>query len=64
MRGMEEGCDGTLLVETDARGKGEHIDAAQLAVGRLVHQAFYGGNGFRVSRLPQICKQRFGLTHP
>src|SRR5258708_12606405 len=63
MRGVEKGRDGALFVEACACGEREHIDAAQLAVGRLVHQAFYGSSGFGVSRLPQTCEQRFGLTH-
>src|SRR5258708_28981280 len=63
MRGVEKGRDGALFVEAGACGEREHIDAAQPAVGRLVHQAFYGSSGFGVSRLPQTCEQRFGLTH-
>ena len=60
---MQEGADRLLLVEAARGRKSEHVDAAKLAVDRLVHKAFYGGNGFRISRLPQNREQWFGLTH-
>src|SRR4029077_19851619 len=50
-------------VEAVLGGEIEHVDAAQLAIGRVANRVLDGGNAVRLGRLPQHAEKRFGFTH-
>ncbi len=60
---MEEGRDGTLLVETPLCGKFQHVDAAECAIRSFLNQLLDGVHGGGISRLAQNRKQIFGFAH-
>ena len=60
---MEKGANDPLLIEAMSAGKGQGIDAAEVAVLAFAHQALDGGDGFGVSRLPQGGEQGVGFAH-
>ena len=60
---MQERGDGPLFVEAVLGGEIEHIDAAQLAIGRFANRPLDGGHAIGVGRLPQHIKKGFGLAH-
>ena len=57
LAGLQERRDRPLFVEPFVAGKVEHVDARQLAIGRIAHKSFKRGDTIGISRLPQNCKQ-------
>ena len=57
LAGLQERRNRPLFVEPFVAGKVEHVDARQLAIGRIAHQSFKRGDAIGISRLPQDCKQ-------
>jgi hypothetical protein len=44
-------------------GEIEHIDAAEIAIGRVTDRLLDGGNATGISRLPQHAEKSFRIAH-
>ena len=62
-RGMQKGCNGALLIDPGSAREIDHIDAAEVAIGRVPHQLLDRPSGFEVGRLPQEREQIAGFAH-
>ncbi len=62
-RGVQERGDGAFFVEAVLGGKIEHIDAAEIAIGRVAHRALDRGDAIGIGRLPQHIEESFGFAH-
>ena len=60
---MKKRGNGPLFVKALICGKGKHIDAAQLAIGRFAHTALYGSDAIGFGRLPQHIEKSFRFAH-
>ena len=57
---MQEGGDHPLLVEAVLGGEVEHVDAAELAIGRLAHQPLDRGNAWASADCRSTLKRASG----
>lgn len=61
--GVQKCRDGFLLIETMRIGKGERIDAVEVAVRAAHDQIFDALDRLRVGRLSQGCKKHVHFAH-
>ena len=60
---MQERSERPLLVEAMLSGEIEHVDAAEIAVGRVADRLLYGSDASRIGRLPQHAEKGFRFAH-
>ena len=60
---MQKGRDRFLFVETPLRREVQHVDPAEVAVGRIAHRLLDGVDDGGIGCLPQKWKQVFGFAH-
>ena len=60
---MQKSADRALLVDPVLGGKIEHVDAAECAVGSILHQRLDRRRRAGIGRLPQERKKIFGFVH-
>ena len=61
--GVQERGQRALFVEAVLGGEIEHIDAAEVAIGRFTNRLLDGGNAIGIGRLPQHAEKSFRFTH-
>ena len=62
-RGMQEGGNSAFFIDFGLAREIDHIDAAQVAIGRVPHQLLDHPGCFGIGRLPQKREQIAGFTH-
>ena len=61
--GVQERGQRALFVEAVLGGEIEHVDAAEIAIGRFAHHLLDGGNAIGIGRLPQHAEKSFRIAH-
>ena len=61
--GVQECSERHFLVETVLGGEIEHVDAAEIAIGRFADRPLDGGNAAGIGRLPQHAEKSFQIAH-